>query len=56
MREEGFYWVEEDGEWIVGQFKNESWYFCDPMLDRPGGWLDEDLDEIDENRIIRTAK
>jgi len=49
-RQSGFYWVKLNGEWLIGQFK-DSWYFCDPMLDYPGGRDDDDLEKIDERRI-----
>lgn len=50
-RELGFYWVKVEGKWVIGEFGSDSWYFTDPMLDRPGGWYDEDLDEIDEVKL-----
>lgn len=47
-REPGYYWVRDDGEWLIaewrkGQWSSRNWYSCD----------DSWLDEIDERRIVR---
>lgn len=53
MRQPGYYWVKIDGQWMIGEFKTDSWYFCDPMMDYPGGHDGDDFEEIDEGRIER---
>ncbi len=50
MREDGFYWVKDDGFWIVAKWSDstEAWlfagtdFFCD----------DSELQEINETKLI----
>ena len=56
MRTEGYYWVKFNNEWIIAQWiiaipdngsQHKEW-FVDGVFH-----TDSDLDEIDENRIVR---
>lgn len=49
-RELGFYWVMFKDEWVVAE-----WLACDKWLSgfhNASYFLDNDFDQIDENRII----
>lgn len=48
-REEGFYWVMWEGYWKVAWWIEDFWYL--PGFDDP--WNDEDMQLIDETKIIR---
>lgn len=54
-REPGFYWIKLDGEWLVGRCCDFDSY-AGPEWSIPGygcPMLDFQLDEIDEERIVR---
>lgn len=52
MRGNGFYWVRVNSFWYISEYYPEEnkWYFCGSLKT----FSDEDFDEIDENRILRT--
>ena len=54
-RQDGYYWIRWGfcgGRWVIGQFHNGAWY--------SNLWIaplnDSELNEIDENRIVRGVK
>lgn len=49
MREEGYYWVKYLDEWRVGHWIGYEWFLTEYM----GNMRDDNLSEIDENRIVR---
>ena len=51
-RQDGFYWVEFQGEWIVSEYKTGRWFIpgIRPFYD------DKHMAGIDEKRIVRTEE
>jgi len=48
-RENGFYWVKRDHEWVVLQWLNNEWLIPGTEFNEP----DSFMDEIDENKLQR---
>ena len=59
QRDPGFYWVRQYGEWEVAKFDGDCWHFAWQTEDgyQTGHYhtpdTDDDLEEIDERRIVR---
>jgi hypothetical protein len=51
MREPGYYWVKNDGKWIIALWVNDGHYTEWEIGDRIE--QDSDFEEIDERRITR---
>ena len=49
MREEGYYWVKDDGKWVVAQWTGFSWY----LFTSDDCYKDIAFEETDERRIER---
>ena len=53
MREQGYYWIKWDGDWFVSYYTKphyEGEYTWQVGID---GFTDDELEEIDERRIVR---
>lgn len=48
-RESGYYWIKLHGEWMIGYYSHSEWNIYENFAT----FDDEELDEIDENRIKR---
>jgi hypothetical protein len=53
MREDGFYWVRHEGTWIIARWVDDADYTCWFVPNHYNDTADQDLDEIDERRIVR---
>ena len=54
MREEGFYWVKvENYEWEIAKYHHSELYNYWSLNGETDLYGDEDIEEIDEKRIIR---
>lgn len=52
MREEGYYWVKSDGEWIVALWFKYSASFSCWLIPGTDNEIDDDFfEEIDEKRL-----
>lgn len=49
MREEGFYWVKDDEQWIIAEWDGGIWYTHGNDYE----FQDSDFQEIDERKIQR---
>lgn len=47
MREEGYYWVKLNENWIIARWYNDAWYLAGFV----GCRFDIDFEEIDEKRL-----
>lgn len=51
-RKNGHYWIKKEGKWVVGLYLIGTWFIAGEKT----GYVEEDIQEVDEIRLIKTIK
>lgn len=52
-RSDGYYWVLWGEDWVVAKFEYTKWFIPSCYVDCGDGYIDDEIDEIDERQILR---